>query len=81
MNQEKIKAFITKYALLKGIEEMEGTVSEYGYLYVGGYYGSFSQNEYYIDKTDAIKNTEQRRLKKIESLKKQIAKLEKMKFE
>lgn len=81
MNNEKIKAFITKYALTGGIKEVEGTISEHGYLHVKDIYSSFSRKEYFFTREEALKDAEERRKKKIKSLEKQIAQMQNMKFE
>ncbi len=80
-----MKVWITKYALTKGILEEEGEVSKNNadYLMVKDYCQDFYEegNEWHKTRESAIKKSEEMRLKKIESLKKQIEKLEKMKFE
>lgn len=78
-----MRVWITKYALTGGITEAEskGTETDYGYLSVEGYWNSFSRKEYATTKEDAIKQANDKRLKKIASLKKQIVQLENLKFE
>lgn len=78
--------FLTKYALSSGIEEVELTreykVDNMKFVYVKGKCSSYKiGSEAFFSKEDAIKQAEIMRLKKIESLKKQIKKLEKLKFE
>lgn len=80
------KIYITKFALSTGIKEVELTreykVDNMKFVYVKGKYSSYKiGSEAFISKEDAIKQAEIMRLKKIESLKKQIKKLEKLKFE
>lgn len=79
------RIYITKYALSEGILEKEAEIEDYGrYLraFVKGDYSSYGiGSEAFFKREDALKNAENRRLKKIESLKKQIKKLEKLKFE
>lgn len=89
----EMKVWITKYALTHGIietkvtkklnvtddykketEVMYVTVSERGVLLL-------KEDEFDICKQSAIAKAEQMRMNKIESLKKQIKKLELMKFE
>lgn len=79
-----MKAYISKYALTKGIFEVEaeecGDITIYilqGYI-IGGYFHGIG---WHTTRAEAIKRAEEMRLKKIESLKKQIAKLEKKRFE
>lgn len=73
------KAYITKYALTDGIIEKEGEIVKDTYFNVRKY-GFFSKGDYFFTKEEAIEKAEQMRLKKIESLKKQILKLEKLTF-
>lgn len=83
-----MKVWITKYALTKGIieEEAEICLDHNGVPYKTNMidtknYGTFHYEEWHKTKEQAIKMAEDMRKKKIESLKKQITKLEKMKFE
>ena len=79
------RIYITKYALSKGILEKEAVIKDCGrYLiaFVKGDYSSYGiGSEAFFKREDALKNAENRRIKKIESLKKQINKLENLKFE
>lgn len=74
-----MKLWISKYALSKGIKECDMRV-------VGGWACSMSGAYYKLwrdaheTKEQAISAAEEMRIKKIESIKKQIAKLEKMTF-
>jgi len=81
------KVFITKYALTNGIEEVELDVKEnpehfkkscYGKW--KGYSQGFYNDDFHLTKEEALIDAEKRRKKKIESLKKQIQKLERMSF-
>lgn len=78
-----MKIWITKYALTRGIIEREvedrgdGIVKDDS-SYITSYY---HKKDYCLDYESAIAKAEEMRKKKIESLKKQIEKLEKMKFE
>jgi hypothetical protein len=80
------KIYITKYALTRGIIEKEARISDYG----GGHLRAFANGDYssygigseaFYTKEEALKNAEKRRTKKIESLRKQIQKLENIKFD
>lgn len=81
--------YITKYALTQGIIEMNSDdLMEYkiddGHIWITtkkNYPVDYSAGEWYTDKSFAIGDAERRRAKKIESLKKQIEKLEKLEFE
>lgn len=80
-----MKVWITKYALTKGILEMkcvqsgDTSVREAGDPFPTYYHGE--GNEWHRTKESAIKKAEEMRQKKIDSLKKQIKKLEEMRFE
>ena len=88
-----MNVWITKYALTQGIEEIDSNqVKEFEMTDTGclcfrrnGKYSFvteiYSQKEWYRTKESAIKKAEEMRQKKIASLKKQIEKLEKMRFE
>ena len=84
-----MKVWITKYALTQGIIEADTEkISNDGYCHAywadksGHKYDSFLNQRYYEkDKESAIAKAEEMRKKKIASLKKQIEKLERMKFD
>ena len=81
-----MKVWITKYALTRGIIEAEGKLTSYDSMRVVNQdlplaSRWFYNGEWYSDKQSAIKKAEEMRQKKIESLKKQIKKLEAMKYE
>ena len=79
-----MKAWITKYALTNGIIETEGETNILGnFLITEGLYKNkwFSSDDCFANKESAIRKSEEMRQKKIESLKKQIKKLEGMRFE
>lgn len=80
-----MKVWITKYALTTGIFEMTAEITEHGSAY--DMHSSFPTyyhgegKEWHKTKESAIARAEEMRHKKIASLKKQIEKLEGMKFE
>lgn len=80
-----MKVFITKYALTQGIYEVEVKETANPDMVVEAnnslayYHGK--GKEWHLKKEDAIQKAEEMRSKKIKSLKKQIEKIEKMKFE
>lgn len=79
------KVWITKYALTKGIYEAEvnDSQADEGRVLIlkgGHYYGSIYSPHWHKAKESAIAQAEKMCTKRIESLKKQIAKLEKIKF-
>lgn len=85
-----MKAFIVKYALTEGIQEVDAEYcSEENqemikYRIFGGYCNIYCHKEngdWCKTKEAAVKVAEKMRIKRIESLKKQIGKLEKMRFE
>lgn len=79
------KIFVFKYALTKGIMEVDAKIEQGAYeeyAQVKDWIGFIWLNRDYVHtKEEALKKAEDMRLKKIESLKKQIVKLEKMKFD
>ena len=80
-----MKVWITKYALTTGIYEIEAEITENGSAYdMHASLPTFYHKEgkdWHRTKESAIKKAEEMRQKKIESLKKQIEKLEEMRFE
>lgn len=83
-----MKVWITKHALSKGIEEREAqeSISQDPNIItakVDGYIQYFHGrgNDWHLSEKDAKFKAEEMRKKKIESLQKQISKLEKMRFE
>ena len=86
-----MKVWITKYALTRGIEEITSDdvsrifIEKNGDLVMYGKSGMFpvryGTDNYSLDKQSAIKKAEEMRKKKIAGLKKQIEKLERMRFE
>lgn len=81
-----MKVYITKYVLTSGILEKEARINEYPdskpRAFVNGDYSSYGiGTEAFYTLDEAKKNAEKRRMRKIESLKKQIKKLENLKIE
>jgi len=77
-----MKVWISKLALTKGIYEAEVAVSESGYVSetsTWGFGGRLGRDAHETREA-AVAAAEQMRLKKIASLKKQLTKLEAMKF-
>lgn len=77
------KVFITKFALTRGIEEAEADETAYGDMVTTrhlGYTQYFHGNEFHLTMEEAVKDAEHRRLKKIQSLEKQIEKFKNLKF-
>lgn len=80
-----MKAFVTKYALTKGIIEFEGEIKSDGKIFSGKrpngkHYEYFHGKDFHLDIESAIKDCERRKVQKLESIKKQIVKIEKIKF-
>lgn len=83
-----MKFYITKYALTQGIIELDSNsvrslkVEEGRLLYFDSLMSlySYGPGEWYTEKPHAIADAEYRKKKKIASLQKQIAKLEKLTF-
>ena len=80
-SKDKIIAYITKYALTKGIIEKECIQRPNDLIRTTDEYPQyFHANEWFSSKEDAIKKAEQMRVKKLESLNKQVNKLTNLKF-
>lgn len=79
-----MKAYITKYALTQGIYEIEALETNNPNMIkdkrssISIYHGK--GKDWHLNREDAIHKAEEMRKKKIESLKSQIDKLEKMNF-
>jgi len=78
--EENITAYVTAYALSKGIIEAIGKVNHNisSAMFSYGRYGNAHGKDWHRTKEDAIARAENMRTQKIASLKKQIEKLEKM---
>lgn len=81
-----MKVYITKYALTQGIYEAEAEECSgfNGMIKIDGEYPEYYHREgrdWCRTKEDAVKRAEEMREKRILSLKKQIEKLEKLRFE
>ena len=81
-----MKVWITKYALTRGIIEADGELTSSDSVSILNRDLSlpthwFYKGDWYLDKESAIQKSEEMRQKKIDSLKKQIEKLEEMRFE
>lgn len=81
---ELTKIWVTKYALTSGIFEAEAEIEDqYGRMASipsRRYFTAFHGNDWHRTLTEANKRAEEMRLKKISSLKKQLKKLEELKF-
>lgn len=81
-----MKVWITKNALTQGITEKDVPESDLSIkdgelrFYEHGYLQSYSLGEWSDSRITAIENAEKMRIKKIESLQKQIEKLKKLRF-
>lgn len=80
-----MKVYVTKFALTKGILEKEVSISSTSENMVVEiinevYYSYYHKPYWYEDKAEAIKFAEEMKVRKIESLKKSILRLEKLKF-
>lgn len=83
-----MKVWITKYALTKGMSEVDldkvvgaHINGENLYYRVNGFPIGYIKGEWHTEKSNAIAKAEEMRTKKIASLKKQIEKLENLNFE
>ena len=76
-----MKVYITKYALTRGILETDGATVEGIPSMAETNFGYFHGDDWHETKEEAIKRAEEMRTKKIASLRKQIEKLEALKFD
>lgn len=83
MSEVEKTYYLTKYALTEGIKEVACArpPSGYGYLHPENNLMAYKAGrDIFESKADALKRAEAMRIKKIASLRKQIAKLEKLSF-
>lgn len=80
---EKITAWVTKYALTEGIQEVSGEVCHpiSSSMLKFGKYGTAHGKDWHRNKEEALKRAEEMRVAKIASLKRSIARIEAMKFD
>lgn len=81
MKRKTIEAYLIRYWATDGIRKVTGEVDEDEPKYLtikDGYYTSHAKSHWSADRDEAIVMAERLRMKKIESLKRQIAKLEKL---
>ena len=84
-----MKFYITKHAIAKGIVEIDGDAvsglqvknGELSYHDKDRWVVTYSKEEWYTERSLAVLDAERRRDKRIESLRRQLLKLERMKFE
>lgn len=81
-HEQTFEGFITKYALTRGIRKATLKVDGAGYASERpfSFLGFSGKSGWARTKEEAVKQAEAMRKKKIASLKKQIAKLEKLEF-
>lgn len=81
-NELSLTAYITKYAITKGILKVRGSISNYSNMFVGstgGYYHGEGR-DWHRTIEGAMERAEEMRGTTIRSLKKKLTKLEKMEF-
>ena len=76
-----MKAYITKWALTKGIIEVDNPEFYENYLVISHIEPLINPVDWFRTKQEAIHRAEEMLVNKIASLRKQIAKFESMKFE
>jgi len=76
-----MKVYITKWALTRGIIEIDDPEFYSNYVVIDNIQPMINPVDWFYNKPAAIKHAEEMRVNKIASLKRQIAKLESMKFE
>jgi hypothetical protein len=82
MHRDKITVWVTKWALELGrIDEIEAEVCCGGMVNCGWVHGYLHRDEFQRTREAAVLQAEEMRMKEISSLKKQLDKLEKMRFE
>jgi hypothetical protein len=75
-----MEVYSVKYALTAGIQKLSGYIAD-GYFYTGkGFNRRIATKLFYVNLENARFAADKIRIKKIESLKKQIKKLENLKF-
>lgn len=78
-NETRVKVWITKYALTRGIFEMEGVLIDDG-KYVSDRHSRIFTSEYALSAAEAAVTARAMKAAKIASLKKQIARITKLVF-
>ena len=74
MKEELVTAYVTKYALTKGIIKIKGAVSQHGVFYFSRW-GYAGKDDWFADENSARAKAEKMRTAKIASLEKQLNKL------
>ncbi|WP_312836672.1 hypothetical protein [Pantoea sp.] len=80
------RIYVTKYAFTSGVFSVEAKVDEErkmaSYKAPGDYFTAYVHgNEFHLTRDDALSRAEEMRIKKLQSLDKQIKKISAMKFE
>ena len=78
-----MKVWITKYALTRGIFEMEvkSTSRDGSTVYGNAWDGAYGSRDWYKRKTDAVKRAKEMRKREITRLENKIKKLKEKRFE
>ena len=78
---KRATVWVTKYALTRGIFQVEVTIENGGYAHeTGQQWTQYPPGTWFLTEPGAADDAEARRTRKIESLRKQIVKLEKIRF-
>ena len=75
--------YVTKYALTEGLFKVEASINDSGTLAsytVDGYSQCAYGKDFHLNLEDALKDCEERRVRKLKSIEKQRAKLESLRF-
>lgn len=80
MEKNKMKIYLTKYALSKGIQIVEATKLDSGYWRVEGHYSVYEDKECHIEPSKAIRRAEEMQIAKLKSLDKQVKKISALTF-
>ena len=77
-----MKVYLTKYALSKGISIQEAVKTECGkYWAIQAHHNLYLEDECFESRKEALKNAEERRIKKLQSLDKQTKKISALNFD
>lgn len=83
-NRTHFKAYVSKYALTAGIQEIDAEdcfhVSQYMIADMNNQLVTYHRGDWHVTFDQAVAKAEQMRLDKIASLKKSIGKLERLRF-
>lgn len=80
-DKELITAWVTRYALTKGILEVQGHIYEDFFIVEGRDHWWIAKEDYWLSKADAIAKAKEIQRRKLASLAKQTQKIKSLNFE